>query len=78
MYLNVILTIFVIVQVVTIILIYKWWGRYGHKLFNSFNLNKIMTNKPGEPKGPDLFGKIPDMGEMIKQLNQMSKMVKKK
>ena len=74
MYLNIILTIFVIVQIVTIVLIYKWWGKYGRNLFKTFTDIKKnfpetnFTNPAGNP-----FGQIPDMGEMMKQLNQITK-----
>jgi len=47
MYLNVILTIFVVVQVATLVLIYKWWGKYGRKLFTSFT-----DMKKGFPANP--------------------------
>ena len=78
MYLNVILTIFVIVQVVTIILMYKWCNKYGRKLFTSFTdmkskipsqmFNSVASNNV---KGPNPFGDIPDLGEMMKTFNQM-------
>lgn len=80
MYLNVILTIFVIVQVVTIVLIYKWWNKYGRKLINSFfevkkgisgNMGDIPGNMGVNPANP--FGQIPDMSEMMKQFSQMTK-----
>ena len=81
MYLNVILTIFVIVQVVTIILIYKWWNKYGRKLFTSFTAvnpmipNQKMFNSVASniAEGPNMFGNIPDMNEMMKQFENMTK-----
>jgi hypothetical protein len=80
MYLNVILTIFVIVQVVTIVLIYKWWKKYGRKLFTSFTEIKKsfpsqMMNSVSKDgiKNPNLFANIPDMSEMMKQLESMTK-----
>jgi hypothetical protein len=85
MYLNVILTIFVIVQVVTIILIYKWWKKYGRTLFKTFtDMKKVFSPQIpnsvgfGGVKEPSLFGNIPDMGEMMKQLNEMNKLMGKK
>lgn len=76
MYLNVILTIFVLVQVVTMVLIYKWWDKYGRDLVKSFlDLKKSPMGQSGMPNP---FGQIPDMGEMMKQLNQMTKMMGKK
>jgi hypothetical protein len=76
MYLNVILTIFVLVQVVTMVLIYKWWDKYGRDLVKSFlDLKKTPM---GQSNMSNPFGQIPDMGEMMKQLNQMTKMMGKK
>jgi hypothetical protein len=85
MYLNVILTIFVIVQVVTMILMYKWWNKYGRKLFTTFTdmkskiptqmFNSVASNNV---KGPNLFGDIPDMAAMMKQFENMSKKMGKK
>lgn len=79
MYLNVILTIFVIVQVVTIVLIYKWWKKYGRTLFKSFiDINKGFSSQTpnsvgfGGVKEPTFFGNIPDMTEMMKQLSDMT------
>ena len=79
MYLNVILTIFVIVQVVTIVLIYKWWKKYGRTLFKSFTDMKTkfppqMLSSFGTDgaKTPPLFGNIPDMNDMMKQLSDMT------
>ena len=74
MYLNVILTIFVIVQVLTIFLVYKWWDKYGRdlfKTFSSFNQNISTTKNSFSSSNP--FGQIPDMNEMFKQINQMTK-----
>ena len=70
MYLNVILTIFVIVQIVTMVLIYKWWDKYGRKLFTSFtDIKKVFPSKMMDSvstsgiKGPNPFGNIPDMSD---------------
>jgi hypothetical protein len=79
MYLSIILTIFVVLQIITLVLIYKWWDKYGRTLFKSFT--EMKTGFPGgmgSPKSPNSFGNIPDMGEMMKQLNQMTKMMGKK
>jgi hypothetical protein len=85
MYLNVILTIFVIVQIVTIVLIYKWWDKYGRKLFTSFtDMKKVFPSKMMDSvstsgiKGPNPFGNIPDMGQMMKQFENMTKNMGKK
>lgn len=79
MYLNVILTIFVVLQITTIVLIYKWWNKYGRNLFKSFTdikkgfpptiPNSVGTNGVN---GPNPFGNIPDMDVMMKQLSDMT------
>ena len=75
MYLNVILTIFVIVQIVTMVLIYKWWDKYGRTLFKSFTeMKTVFPGGMGNSNSPNPFGNIPYMKEMMKQLNQMNKM----
>jgi hypothetical protein len=79
MYLSIILTIFVVLQITTLVLIYKWWDKYGRTLFKSFT--EMKTGFPGDmnnSNSPNLFGNIPDMKEMMKQLNQMTKMMGKK
>lgn len=74
MYLNVILTIFVVVQVVTIILIYKWWNKYGRDIFKSIlNLNKNIKLPNSGFKSSNPFGQIPDMSDMLRQMNEMTK-----
>ena len=85
MYLNVILTIFVIVQIVTMVLIYKWWDKYGRKLFTSFtDIKKVFPSKMMDSvstsgiKGPNPFGNSPDMSVMMKQLENMTKNIGKK
>ena len=75
MYLSVILTIFVVLQITTLVLIYKWWDKYGRTLFKSFTEMKTgFSGGMGNSNSPNLFGNIPDMKEMMKQLNQMNKM----
>ena len=61
MYLNVILTIFVILQIVTIVLIYKWWEKYGKTLLKTF------TDLKQTPIGGMNLGQMPDIGKMMKQ-----------
>jgi hypothetical protein len=80
MYLNVILTIFVVLQITTIVLIYKWWDKYGRNLYKSFSdvkrgFSPQTPNSMGVDgiKGPNIFGNIPDMSEMMKQLESMTK-----
>lgn len=79
MYLNVILTIFVIVQIVTMVLIYKWWDKYGRKLFISFtDMKKSIPGNMGGVNPSNPFGQIPDMSVMMKQLENMTKNMGKK
>lgn len=85
MYLKVILTIFVIVQIVTMVLIYKWWNKYGRKLFTSFtNVKKVFPSKMMDSvststvKSPNPFENIPDMSVMMKQLSDMTNKMGKK
>jgi hypothetical protein len=78
MYLNVILTIFVIVQVVTMILVYKWWKKYGKNLFSSIKKGFPSQMMNSMSKGPNPFGNIPDMSQMMKQFESMTKNMGKK
>jgi hypothetical protein len=67
MYLNVILTIYVIVQIITMVLIYKWWKKYGKSLFKTF------TELKNLPMGGMKSGQMPDMSKMMGDLMKMSK-----
>ena len=71
MYLNIILAVFVVVQIVTLILIYKWWKKYGKALYKSF------INIKGMPSTRFSPSQIPDMSQMMKQLELMSKNIGK-
>ncbi len=80
MYLNIILTIFVVLQITTLVLVYKWWDKYGRTLFTSFtDIKKILPTKTPNSVGfndvgyPNPFQNIPDMKDMMKQLESMSK-----
>ena len=79
MYLSIILTIFVVLQITTLVLAYKWWDKYGRTLFKSFTDMKKgfppqMMNSFGTDgvKSPNPFGNIPDMTVMMKQLSEMT------
>ena len=67
MYLNVILTIFVIVQIITMVLIYKWWKKYGKTLFKTF------TELKNLPMGGMNPGQMPDINKMMGNLMNMTK-----
>jgi hypothetical protein len=74
MYLNVILTIFVVLQVVIIFLGYKWWTKYGRNLFKTFsNLNQNIPQSNFTSESNKLLGQIPDMGKMMKEFEKMTK-----
>jgi hypothetical protein len=67
------------------VLIYKWWDKYGRKLFTSFtDIKKVFPSKMMDSvstsgiKGPNPFGNIPDMSVMMKQLENMTKNIGKK
>jgi hypothetical protein len=72
MYLNVILTIFVVLQITTLILIYKWWKKYGRTLFKTFTQMKSMSS------GGLNLGQMPDIGAMMKQFENITKNMGKK
>ncbi len=73
MYLSIILTIFVVLQIITLVLIYKWWDKYGRTLFKSFTDMKTgLPGGMGNSNSPNLFGNIPDMSVMMKQLSEMT------
>jgi hypothetical protein len=63
MYLSIILTIFVILQIITLILVYKWWGKYGRTLFKTFTQMKSMSPGGFNP------GQMPDLGKLMKQFD---------
>jgi hypothetical protein len=79
MYLSIILTIFVVLQITTIVLIYKWWNKYGRTLFKSFTeMKKGFPGGMGDSNSPNPFGAIPDMSQMMKQFESMTKNMGKK
>jgi hypothetical protein len=79
MYLNVILTIFVIIQIITIVLIYKWWNKYGRNIVNSFlEIKKGGQGQMGDFNLLNLYSQKPDMGEIMKQFANISKIMGKK
>jgi hypothetical protein len=79
MYLNVILTIFVIVQIITMVLIYKWWDKYGRNIVKSFlDVKKSIPGNMGGVNPSNPFGNIPDMSAMMKQFENMTKNMGKK
>jgi len=73
MYLSIILTIFTVLQITTLVLIYKWWGKYGRTLFKTLTQMKGMSPGGFNPTQMPDMSKMPDMGRMMKQLQSMSK-----
>ena len=67
MYLNVILTIFIIVQVAICGCIIYWWKKYGKTVFKTF------TELKNSPLGSINPGQMPDMSKMMGDLMKMSK-----
>lgn len=67
MYLNVILTIFVILQIVVCGCVIYWWKKYGKTLFKSF------TELKNTPLGGVNSGQLPDMGKMMGELMNITK-----
>jgi hypothetical protein len=82
MYLNVILTIFVIVQVTIVYLAYRFWKKYGKNMYNSFiDMRKTIPNQmfgSGNPNPNDIMKNLPDMGKMMSEFNKLSKIMNKK
>lgn len=81
MYLNVILTIFVIVQVTIVYLAYRFWKKYGKNMYNSFiDMRKTMPNQMfggGNANPNDIMNNLPDMGKMMSEFNKLSKIMNK-
>jgi hypothetical protein len=67
MYLNVILTIFIIVQIAVCGCIIYWWKKYGKKLFKTF------TELKNTPIGGMKPGQMPDMNKMMGDLMNLTK-----
>lgn len=64
MYLNVILTIFVILQIAICGCIIYWWKKYGKKLIKSFSdMNSMLTKNPLGDETMDLNKLISDMSK---------------
>lgn len=64
MYLNVILTIFVILQIAICGCVIYWWKKYGKKLIKSFSdMNSMLTKNPSGNETMDLNKLISDMSK---------------
>jgi hypothetical protein len=71
MYLNVILTILIIVQIAICGCIIYWWKKYGKTLFKTF------TELKNLPMGGMNPGQMPDMGKMMGDLINITKNMSK-
>lgn len=67
MYLNVILTILVIVQIVVCGCVIYWWKKYGKTLFKTF------TELKNIPLDGMNSGQLPNMGKMIGEFMNLTK-----
>ena len=66
MYLNVILTIFVILQIAICGCVIYWWKKYGKKIIKSFSNMDSMLNKNGGDESMDLSKLMSDINNMGK------------
>ena len=79
MYLNVILTIFVILQLTMIILAYKFWKKYGKQMFNSFvEMKKTMPTQMFNTNPMELMKGMPDMNKMMSEFQTLGKIMRTK
>ena len=76
MYLSIILTIFVVLQITTLVLIYKWWKKYGKSIFKSFT--EIKKSFPTGTQGTNPMSNLPDLNNMFKQLEEVNKIIGRK
>ena len=79
MYLNVILTIFVIVQITIIILAYKFWRKYGKQMFNSYmEMKKSIPTQMFGTNPQDMMKGLPDMNKFMSEFQTLTKIMKNK
>lgn len=78
MFLNVILTILVIVLIVISTGVYLWWKRYGSNLFKMMDTFKQgMSNIPDIPKMPNMPNLKNSVDEFRKAMDMLNKINKK-
>jgi hypothetical protein len=78
MFLNVILTILVIVLIVISTGVYLWWKRYGSNLFKMMGTFKQgMSNIPDIPKMPNMPNLKNSVDEFRKAMDMLNKINKK-
>ncbi len=79
MYLNVILTIFVILQLTMIILGYKFWKKYGKQLFNTYmEMKKSIPTQMFNINPTEIMNGLPDMNKMMSEFQNLSKIMRTK
>lgn len=82
MYLNVILTIFVILQIAIIYFSYRFWKKYGKNIYNSFmEARKTMPTQmfgSGNSNPNDILKNLPDMGKMMSEFEKLNKIMNKR
>jgi len=75
MYLNIILTILVLILLTIFLSMYLWWRRFGKKMFDSMSsMNKILpkdTNKMFNPN--DMGNMFSEVHKMMNQINNLKK-----
>jgi hypothetical protein len=76
MYLNVILTIFVILQLTMIILAYKFWKKYGKQMFNTYM--EMKKSIPTQMFNTNPMKGMPDMNKMMSEFQTLSKIMRTK
>jgi hypothetical protein len=77
MYLNVILTIFVIIQLVIIILTYRFWKKYGKQMFNTYmEIKKSIPNQMFSTNPAEMMKGLPDMSKMMSEFQTLTKIMK--
>lgn len=69
MYLNIILTILVLVLITIFISTYMWWKHFGKKMFDMMlNMNKVLPKDSNKMFNPNNMGNI--LSEVDKMMNQ--------
>ena len=72
MFLNIILTLLVIVLLTITIMLYIWWKKFGKKMFDSISNMKNLIPKDG--------GQLPnnmDINQLFSSLNKINQQFKK-
>jgi len=76
MFLNIILTILVIVLITITVLLVIWWRKFGKNIFEIITKIKSV-GKPVNPNFTNGFPNMKDLTDQIQNINQMMKGYKK-